>query len=65
MGAWTFFGFCVVIYLAAIQSLDLSLYEAASLDGASWWQRFRFITAPLLKSTTLFLGLHQRERSCA
>lgn len=58
VGAWTFFGFCVVIYLAAIQSLDPSLYEAASLDGASWWQRFRFITAPLLKSTTLFLGLY-------
>jgi raffinose/stachyose/melibiose transport system permease protein len=58
VGAWTFFGFCVVIYLAAIQSLDPSLYEASSLDGASWWQRFRFITAPLLKSTTLFLGLY-------
>lgn len=58
VGAWTFFGFCVVIYLAAIQSLDPSLYEASSLDGASWWQRFRFITAPLLKPTTLFLGLY-------
>jgi len=58
VGAWTFFGFCVVIYLAAIQSVDPSLYEAASLDGATWWQRFRFITVPLLKSTTLFLGLY-------
>jgi raffinose/stachyose/melibiose transport system permease protein len=58
VGAWTFFGFCVVIYLAAIQSVDPSLYEASSLDGATWWQRFRFITVPLLKSTTLFLGLY-------
>ncbi len=58
VGAWTFFGFCVVIYLAAIQSIDPSLYEAASLDGAGWWQKFRTITVPLLRSTTLFLGLY-------
>jgi len=57
-GAWTFYGFCVLIYLSAIQSINPSLYEAASLDGASWAQRFRFITVPLLKSTTLFLGLY-------
>lgn len=57
-GAWTFIGFCNIIYLAAIQSIDPSLYEAASLDGATWWQRFRFVTAPLLRSTTLFLGLY-------
>ncbi len=57
-GAWTFYGFCVLIYLSAIESIDPSLYEAASLDGASWGQRFRFVTVPLLKSTTLFLGLY-------
>jgi raffinose/stachyose/melibiose transport system permease protein len=58
VGAWTFFGFCVVIYLAAIQSIDPSLYEAASLDGAGWWRKFRSITTPLLRGTTLFLGLY-------
>lgn len=58
IGAWTFFGFCVIIYLAAIQAIDPALYEAAALDGATWWQRFRFITAPLLRATTLFLGLY-------
>lgn len=58
VGAWTFFGFCVVIYLAAIQSIDPSLYEAASLDGAGWWRKFRSITVPLLRGTTLFLGLY-------
>jgi len=35
VGAWTFFGFCVVIYLGAIQSIDPSLYEAAEIDGAN------------------------------
>jgi raffinose/stachyose/melibiose transport system permease protein len=58
VGAWTFFGFCVVIYLAAIQSIDPSLYEAAEIDGAKWWRKFRDITVPLLKNSTLFLGLY-------
>jgi raffinose/stachyose/melibiose transport system permease protein len=58
VGAWTFFGFCVVIYLSAIQSVDPALYEAAEVDGAKWWQRFRLITVPMLRGTTLFLGLY-------
>lgn len=58
VGAWTFFGFCVVIFLAAIQSIDPSLYEAAEIDGAKWWRKFRDITVPLLKNSTLFLGLY-------
>jgi raffinose/stachyose/melibiose transport system permease protein len=57
VGAWTFFGFCVVIYLAAIQNIDPQLYEAARVDGASWRQQFRFVTVPALRATTLFLGL--------
>ncbi|WP_434619885.1 carbohydrate ABC transporter permease [Tabrizicola sp. M-4] len=58
VGAWTFFGFCVVIYLGAIQSIDPSLYEAAEVDGAPWWRKFRDITVPLLSNSTLFLGLY-------
>jgi raffinose/stachyose/melibiose transport system permease protein len=58
VGAWTFFGFCVVIYLGAIQSIDPSLYEAAEIDGAKWWRKFRDITVPLLRNTTFFLGLY-------
>jgi raffinose/stachyose/melibiose transport system permease protein len=58
VGAWTFFGFCVVIYLAAIQSIDPSLYEAAAIDGVGWWGKFRYVTVPLLRSSTLFLGLY-------
>ncbi len=58
VGAWTFFGFCVVIYLAAIQSIDPSLYEAAEIDGAGWGRKFRDITVPLLRNSTLFLGLY-------
>ena len=58
VGAWTFFGFCVVIYLGAIQCIDPSLYEAADIDGARWWRKFRDITVPLLNNSTLFLGLY-------
>jgi len=58
VGAWTFFGFCVVIYLGAIQSIDPSLYEAADVDGAPWWRKFRDLTVPLLNNSTLFLGLY-------
>lgn len=58
IGAWTFFGFCVVIYLSAMQSIDPALHEAAEVDGATWAQRFRLITVPVLRGTTLFLGLY-------
>jgi raffinose/stachyose/melibiose transport system permease protein len=58
LGIWTFFGFCVVIYLAALQSIEPSLHEAAMLDGATWWQRFVFITVPMVRGTSLFLGLY-------
>lgn len=58
VGAWTFFGFCLIIYLAAIQAIDPALYEAAEIDGASWWRKFRDITVPLLRNSTLFLGLY-------
>lgn len=58
VGSWTFFGFCLIIYLAAIQSIDPSLYEAASIDGAKWWRKFKDLTVPLLKNSTLFLGLY-------
>jgi alpha-1,4-digalacturonate transport system permease protein len=53
VGVWTHLGFYSLIMLAGLQSIDRTLYEAAGLDGASAWQRFRHITLPLLKPTTL------------
>ena len=55
MTLWTRVGFCMVIYLAGLQNVDPSYYEAAAVDGASLWQRFRAITWPLLGPTTFFL----------
>jgi multiple sugar transport system permease protein len=55
MTLWTRVGFCMVIYLAGLQNIDPSYTEAATVDGASTWQRFLRITWPLLGPTTFFL----------
>ena len=48
-------GYYMIIYLAGLQDIPKSLREAASIDGASWWQNFRNITIPLLTPTTFFI----------
>jgi raffinose/stachyose/melibiose transport system permease protein len=45
---WKYFGFYMMLYVAGLQGIDKSLLEAAEIDGASPWQRFRYITLPLL-----------------
>ena len=52
---WKDIGFVTVIYLAGLQDIPEHLYEAASLDGATPWQRFRHITLPMLMPTTFFV----------
>lgn len=51
---WRYLGFNVVLYLAALQTIPKDLYEAATLDGANAWQRFRFITLPGLRPMIFF-----------
>jgi ABC-type sugar transport system permease subunit len=53
--AWRVVGYAMIIYLSAMKGISTDYYEAASLDGASSLQRFRYITLPLLSPTTLFL----------
>lgn len=45
---WKGLSISVVIYIAGIQSIDASYYEAASIDGATAWQKFKYITLPLV-----------------
>ena len=45
---WKYFGFYMMLYVAGLQGIDKSLLEAAEMDGASAFQRFRHITLPLL-----------------
>jgi multiple sugar transport system permease protein len=52
---WIRIGFCMVIYLAALQSIAPSFYEAARIDGATRLQQFQYVTWPLLKPTTFLL----------
>jgi putative aldouronate transport system permease protein len=43
---WKEFGYSSIVFLAAITSIDPTLYEAATMDGASWWQKVRNVTLP-------------------
>jgi ABC-type sugar transport system permease subunit len=52
---WQGIGFAMVVYLAGLQGIPGELYEAAAVDGAVGWSRFRRITWPLLGPTTFFL----------
>jgi multiple sugar transport system permease protein len=55
MTMWGWLGFDVIVYLAALQGVPEELLEAAEIDGASKWSRFRSIVVPLLGPATLFL----------
>ena len=48
-GGWTYFGFCMVIFIAAFMGTDMELEEAARLDGAGKWQLFYHVTIPQIK----------------
>lgn len=51
---WRFLGWNLVLYLSALQVIEPELYEAATLDGASAWQQFRYIALPLLRPMIFF-----------
>lgn len=55
MSIWKHVGFNMVIFLAGLGGIPDHYYEAAIIDGANRWQRFRYITLPLLKPTAFFV----------
>ena len=57
LAAWRNFGTGMIIFLAGLQAVPASLHEAAAIDGAGSWKRFRFITFPLLRPTVLFVSV--------
>jgi len=57
LAVWRGFGYGLVIYVAGLQAIPESLYEAAQLDGAGTWRQLREITLPLLVPTTLFVAV--------
>ncbi len=55
MAVWRGLGFTMIVFLAGLQAVPASLYEAAAIDGATKWQSFRHVTVPMLRPTILFL----------
>ncbi|MBY8872476.1 sugar ABC transporter permease [Micromonospora sp. PLK6-60] len=54
---WVQIGYPVVVFMAALQRVDPELYEAAEIDGAGWWRRFRAITLPQIRPETFVVAL--------
>jgi multiple sugar transport system permease protein len=52
---WGAVGYYAVIYLAGLQGIDETYYEAAKIDGADAWQRFHYVTLPLLRPTIFYV----------
>jgi len=50
---WIWVGFSMIVYSAGLEGIPVELYEAAKIDGASWWKTFWRITVPMLKPATL------------
>jgi multiple sugar transport system permease protein len=55
LSVWQGVGFQMLVFLAGLQAIPRDLHEAAELDGASAWQRFRWVTLPQLRNTTIFV----------
>ena len=54
---WKYMGYFMIIYLAGLQGISPELYEAAELDGANGWSKFRYVTLPQLRPTTFFVSV--------
>src|SRR4030095_14951081 len=54
---WRGFPFWVISFLAAMQNVPIELYEAAAIDGANAWKRFRYITMPSIRHVVLVVVL--------
>ena len=57
LSVWKQIGFNMVVFLAGLQAIPISRYEAAELDGANSWQQFRYITLPGLRPTIVFAAI--------
>lgn len=54
---WHWWGFLAVVFLAAMRQIDRALLDAARVEGAGFWQLFRFILLPLIRPTILFMAV--------
>jgi ABC-type sugar transport system permease subunit len=56
---WTQFPFASILIMAGLSAIDRTLYEAAAVDGATLWQRFRYVTFPNIKPVIVVLAIYQ------
>ncbi len=63
MSVWASVGYYMLLYLAALEAIPESLYEAAAMDGAGFWGRLWHVTLPSLKPMTLFIVVINTIRS--
>jgi raffinose/stachyose/melibiose transport system permease protein len=54
---WKELGFGIIVFLARLMSVNEEMFESAKIDGAGWWQRFRYITLPQLTPAIVFFGI--------
>jgi multiple sugar transport system permease protein len=57
VAVWIGVGYYMILFLAGLQAIPADVYEAATVDGAGSWDRFRSITLPLLRPTVLFVAV--------
>ena len=57
LAVWKNFGYNMIVFIAGLQNIPVTLYEAARIDGAGWWRQLRHVTLPLLAPTFLFVGV--------
>ena len=57
MRVWQMWGYYMLLFLAGLQTIPQTLYEAAEVDGARKWKKFRYITLPMLSNTTFFVTI--------
>ena len=55
IGSWSYYGFCVLIFMAGLQNISPELYDAAKIDGAGALQQFFYVTIPLLRNAITFV----------
>ncbi|MFC1744802.1 carbohydrate ABC transporter permease [Candidatus Riflebacteria bacterium] len=63
MDIWSAVGYYCLLFIAGLRNIDPQLYEAAEIDGASYWQQFLYITLPLLQPVFLFIVVINSIRS--
>jgi arabinosaccharide transport system permease protein len=55
LASWRWTGINIIYFLSGLNSIPVELYEACEMDGANTWQRFKYITVPLLKPTIIYV----------